>query len=107
MHGTMQSASQMTCTGDWWGGLATGKVNSFLATPCSPAQSIGIFTNRWTGKVIEVAGAGSARFWIEFEFGNWLFPKMTDNFNLLRPVLVAAIEECFGVKVVQAGIGVG
>ena len=75
--------------------------------PNSPIQSTGVFTQPWTGERVEVAEAGSARFWIEFEFGKWLLPKMNDSFDVLRPELMTAIQSCFGMRFVQAGRAAG
>ncbi|MGB0065239.1 MAG: hypothetical protein WBP85_12400, partial [Terracidiphilus sp.] len=71
----------------------------------SPVRPLGVFTNPRTGDRIELPGAGSARFWARFEFGKWLFPKVDNGFNLLKPSLVSDAEDCFGVHFLQAGIG--
>jgi hypothetical protein len=64
-------------------------------------STIGIFSNPWTGEVIEVPNAGSARFWIEFEFGRFLYPKVGKSLDILSPRLVERAEECFQTKFVQ------
>jgi hypothetical protein len=71
----------------------------------SPVQLLGVFTNPWTGARMEVPGAGSTRFWVRFEFGKWLFPRVDNGFDLLKPKLVSDAETCFGVRFLQAGIG--
>jgi hypothetical protein len=73
--------------------------------PKSPVESLGIYQNPWNLSRMEVPGAGSARFWISFEFGKWLFPDLKDGFNLLEPLLVADAEGSFGVRFFQAGRG--
>ena len=62
---------------------------------------MGVFPNPWTGGVIEVADAGCARFWIEFEFGKFIYPKITDNLEVMNPEIVSAGEDCFGTKFAQ------
>ncbi len=61
----------------------------------------GIFPNPWTGDVIEVADAGCARFWIEFEFGKFIYPKITDSLEVLSPPIVLGAEQCFRTKFAQ------
>jgi len=61
----------------------------------------GIFPNPWTGDVIEVADAGCARFWIEFEFGRFLYPKISDSLEVLSHPIVLCAEHCFRTKFAQ------
>lgn len=68
---------------------------------CTNAVTIGIFPNPWTGDVIEVANAGCARFWIEFEFGKFIYPKVTDSFEVLTPDIVSGAEHSFGTQFAQ------
>lgn len=68
---------------------------------CETEIRNGIFPNPWTGDVIEVADAGSARFWIEFEFGKFIYPKITNGLEILSPPIVLGAEECFRTKFVQ------
>jgi hypothetical protein len=91
------------CTGDWWGEFHGGMPEFIFGDPNSPIQATGVFTQPWTGERVEVSDAGSARFWIEFEFGKWLLPEMADSFDVLRPALVSAVQDCFGARFVQAG----
>jgi hypothetical protein len=68
---------------------------------CKNAAENGIFPNAWTGDVIEVTDAGCARFWIEFEFGKFIYPKLTDNLEVMSPALVLGAEKCFRTKFAQ------
>jgi hypothetical protein len=95
------------CTGDWWGEDRNGECEFGFGDPNGPIQAAGVFTHPWTGKRVDLPNAGSSRFWIEFEFGKWLLPKMTDNFDVLQPAFVDAIQNCLGVRFVQAGRAVG
>jgi hypothetical protein len=72
-----------------------------FGSPCVGQTALGIFPNPWTGSVVEVDGAGCARFWIEFEFGRFLYPKITDNFEVLNHAFVGWAEQCFQVKLAQ------
>jgi hypothetical protein len=95
------------CTGDWWGEKRNGACEFGFDDPDSPLQSTGIFTHPCTGKRLEAPDAGSAKYWIEFEFGKWLVPKMADSFDVLQPAFVDAVQKCFGARFVQAGRAVG
>ena len=68
---------------------------------CNDRVGSGIFPNPWTGGAIEVANAGCARFWIEFEFGRFIYPRVTDSFEVLNPHIVSATEQSFGTKFAQ------
>jgi hypothetical protein len=59
---------------------------------CTNDVRNGIFPNPWTGDAIEVADAGCARFWIEFEFGRFIYPKIIDGFEVLSPAIVLLAE---------------
>jgi hypothetical protein len=69
--------------------------------PYRSHNRLGIFNHPCTNKIIEVPNAGCARFWIEFEFGKWLFPKMDDRLDLLEPSIVETAGDCFGVSFIQ------
>lgn len=86
-----------------WNEIAYPNVHAVphFAECCEMESATGIFSHPWTGKLIEVPNAGCARFWIEFEFGKFLLPQMTDSLNLLNPPTVSAIEECFETGFVQ------
>jgi hypothetical protein len=68
---------------------------------CENTVKNGIFPDPWTGKVIEVANAGRARFWIEFEFGRFIYPKVTDGLDIFSPEFVSGAERCFCTKFAQ------
>ena len=69
-----------------------------FASACKGKNATGIFPNPWTGDVIEVPGAGCARFWIEFEFGKFIYPDVTSSFDLFKPSIISKIEGCFETK---------
>lgn len=72
--------------------------------PCSPASRTGTFSHPNTGSPIDVPNSGCARFWIEFEFGKWLFPKVADNFNVLESAIVKVATEVFNTSFAQGGM---
>ncbi|MGH9590272.1 MAG: hypothetical protein ACRD25_07740 [Terracidiphilus sp.] len=81
-------------------GPLTRNVPAF-GSVCTNAVRTGIFPNPWSGEVIEVANAGCARFWIEFEFGKFMYPKVTDSFQVLSPLILSGAEQCFRTKFAQ------
>ncbi len=72
--------------------------------PCSRASRSGKFSHPRTGNSIEVPNSGCARFWVEFEFGKWLFSKIVDNFDVLEPTILKAATEAFDTSFAQGGI---
>jgi len=71
-----------------------------FGSACKPGTT-GIFPNPWSGDVIEVPEAGCARFWIEFEFGDFLFPDVNGTLEIFSPSIVAKAVECFKTRFVQ------
>jgi hypothetical protein len=70
--------------------------------PCTRRATTGIFTNPHNLEIIEIPNAGSARFWVQFELGKFLFPKIVnDDLELLNPKIVEAAEGAFGTRFVQ------
>lgn len=65
------------------------------------ANEVGLFTNPWTDQTIEVPDAGRARFWIGFEFGKFLLPRIAASFELMKPSILREAEDCFRTKFVQ------
>jgi hypothetical protein len=70
--------------------------------PCDESTPFGYFTDPTSNKTIEVADAGRAQFWMEFELGKSLFPETVDgNLELLNPAIVRWAESEFGVPFAQ------
>jgi hypothetical protein len=61
----------------------------------------GMFYHPLSGKTIEISGTGRARFWVEFEFGKWLLPKIEDSPNILEPAIPVLAQKSFGVEFTQ------
>jgi hypothetical protein len=72
-----------------------------FGSACTNGVRNGIFPNPWTGDVIEVADAGCARFWIELEFGKFIYPQVTDSLDLISPAILLGVEQCFRTKFAQ------
>ena len=73
----------------------------FFDDPCLPTDRTGVFQNAEGDKIIEVPNAGCACFWIQVEYGKWLFPKIENSLEIIEPSIVASARQCFGTKFVQ------
>lgn len=85
----------MSCLGD----EQTGKEVPFFGEPCLRQDAT--FRHPVTGELIEVANAGCSRFWVEFEFGKWLLPKINTSLNILDPSIAAMAQESFSTAFAQ------
>jgi len=72
-----------------------------FGTPCLSERRNGTFRHPNTGAIIEVPSAACARFWIEFQFGKWLLPKIDRSLNLLEPSILANASERFEARFAQ------
>ena len=89
-------------TSNWW----TDEDGSGLLQFGDPAETLpssGTFTHPISRHNIEIPLAGCARFWVSFDFGEWLLSYMPEDFDLLDPALIRATEDHFGVKMTQVG----
>jgi hypothetical protein len=70
--------------------------------PCEDSVPFGYFTAPTSHETVEVADAGRARFWIEFELGKWLFPSVKrNNLSILNPTILKWAERDFGIQFAQ------
>lgn len=69
--------------------------------PCVSTQETGFFHHPCTGSTIEVPGAACARFWIGFQCGKLVLPKIENDLNVLDPAIVRAAEKVFEIDFVQ------
>ena len=60
-----------------------------------------VFYHPRSGKTIEIRGTGRARFWVEFEFGKWLLPRIEDSLHILEPAIPALAQKSFGIEFTQ------
>ncbi len=69
---------------------------------CSANERRGLFVHPETG-AIWIQDAGCATFWIEFNFGNWVFPRLKNNsVNILEDSVVNLARKTFDCDFVQA-----
>ncbi len=71
--------------------------------PAVPGQTTGVFTHPVSRRNVVLPLAGCARFWVGFDFGEWIAGLVPEDFDLLEPALIEATEKHFGVRMVQAG----
>jgi hypothetical protein len=64
-------------------------------------RSEAVFHPPLSGLTVERPNTACARFWIEFQFGKWLVPKIDDSLNVLSTSLLAKAIECFGTGFAQ------
>jgi hypothetical protein len=84
--------------------LATSVVSTCepsFGMPCTTEKRNGIFRNRRLAQQSRYRIAACARFWIEFQFGKWLFPKIGDSLDLLRPSILAVASDIFRTSLTQ------
>lgn len=93
--------SETVSTSDGREDASIGIHVSSFGDPWTSKDRVGYFYQPSTGAIIKVPNAGCARFWIEFEFGNWLFPLINDHLNVLAPSVVDCAEISFGTSFVQ------
>lgn len=94
------------CTSEWWGadGDSPGKLS--FGDPDGPVQADGFYTHPVSHRTVRIPGCGSARFWLGFDFAEWLIPRVPDDLDLLDPRFVEAVNTHFGVRFIQAGRGI-
>lgn len=87
---------------DWHAEIAPapGDVSPF-ESPCRAQDGKRVFHNPYTAELVEAPDAACSRFWIEFECGKLLLPKIEDSFELLASPIVDAARELFRVPFVQ------
>ncbi len=93
---------QPVFTSNWW----TDEDGSGLLQFGDQAETIpssGTFTHPISRRNFAVPLTGSARFWVRFDFGEWLLSYMPEDFDLLDPGLIRATEDHFGVRMTQVG----
>jgi hypothetical protein len=79
----------------------TGNEVVVFGQACPQQSRTALFRHPGTGELIEVAHAGCARFWVDFEFGKWLLPKIGTSLDILNPDITKLATECFGLPFAQ------
>ncbi len=69
--------------------------------PVGPKAVDAFYNHPDTNKKLVVAGAGRARFWVTFEYGNGLFPKFNKKMEIFEPRIIKQTNDSFGVKFLQ------
>jgi hypothetical protein len=93
--------ADVVATSDRHGVMPPERQMPTLGRPDKFHTRLGVFHHPCTNKILEVPNAGCARFWVQFEFGKWLFPKIEDSLNLLEPSVVELAKTSFGTDFVQ------
>lgn len=87
---------------DWHEEIAPAPENvAPFDSPCPSESRKRFFHNPYTSEVIELSGAGCSRFWIEFECGKWLLPKIDNSLELLAMPILNTARELFRADFVQ------
>jgi hypothetical protein len=98
---TCHVASKTRCTSNLHQESGKNLDVAAYGEPCPSDAKLGLFSNLNNLQVIEVPNAGCARFWIEFQLGKFLFPKVETNLELLHPAIVRMANQTFGVTFAQ------
>ena len=70
---------------------------------CTEDESEGFFEHPLLPSPVRIPNAGCGRFWIEFEYGKWLYPRpKNDGVALLAPDVTRLAAEIFGTPFVEA-----
>lgn len=94
--------AQAVSMSDWHEEIAPAPENvAPFDSPCRGENAKRLFHDPLTSEVVELAVAGCSRFWIEFECGKSLLPKIYKTIELLAMPIVDAALEVFGVDFVQ------
>jgi hypothetical protein len=69
---------------------------------CPANDSVGFFVHPESSEAIRVGNAGCGMFWIEFEYGKSIFPRLHENnLRLLKPEIENLAAETFQTEFVQ------
>jgi hypothetical protein len=98
---TCYISSQLRSTSDPHEPLTLGKKLDLYGSIFTEDPGDGYFIHPHTMDVMKVPNAGCSRFWIEFELGKFLCPKIGNTLELLNPIIVKDAEDIFGIKFVQ------
>jgi hypothetical protein len=81
-------------------------VDAYIPTfdeDCAEDELDGLFEHPLPSDPILIRNAGCARFWIEFEYGKWLYPRLKNNgVDVLDQAVVNAATDIFGTAFIEA-----
>jgi hypothetical protein len=70
---------------------------------CAEDEKDGLFVHPEAPDGIVIPNAGCGTFWVEFEYGKWLYPRLKDDsLALLNPVVIEWATEAFGTHFIEA-----
>jgi len=70
---------------------------------CGEGDQDGLFVHPEAPNGIHVPNAGCGMFWIEFEYGKWLYPRLKgDDLALLAPAVTDLARKTFGTDFIEA-----
>lgn len=85
-------------TSDWHEEISPEPLAPRFGQPGHGEKRRGYFHHPQTGAVITVEDAGCARFWLQFQCGKFLYPKIEGtNLNVLEPQTLKIATQSFGV----------
>jgi hypothetical protein len=97
-----QRRSQLVSTSDLHSEAGSSRQAIPFDDDCDDSNNLGLYSHPQTQELIQVPGAGCAQFWIQFQLGKFLFPKIENgDLQVLNPRLVDLAENCFGVEFAQ------
>lgn len=78
------------------------KIQPRFGEDCSADEREGIFVHPELG-AIRIPNAGCGSFWVEFNYGKFIFPRLRNNtVNVLDDSILALARKAFGADFVQA-----
>jgi hypothetical protein len=78
------------------------KYRPIFGEDCSANEREGIFVHPEAG-AIRIPNAGCGTFWVEFNYGKFLFPRLKNNsVNVLDDSIISLARTAFGIDFVQA-----
>jgi hypothetical protein len=94
--------SAVVCTSDMHEEVVKDRALIWFGDDCGSEESVGLYAHPESLKLIKVPGAGCARFWVAFELGKFLFPKIQGgDLNVLNSTIVDVAADIFRTPLVQ------
>jgi hypothetical protein len=70
---------------------------------CGEDERDGLFVHPEAPNGILIPNAGCGQFWVEFEYGKWLYPRLKGrSVNLLSPAVTNLATKIFGAQFIEA-----
>lgn len=95
--------STIVCTSDMHEEVVKDRQLIWFGDDCGADESLGLYAHPETLELITVADAGCARFWIAFELGKFLFPKIHNgDLQILDSQITITATDAFPTPLLQA-----